>query len=232
MGISSQIQMWDEQVTAAKMDKAKSMIKKWIRSSIRLKEDLWRADWMQGQIFYVAEIIAEAFKNGKKVLVCGNGGSSGSGTAGHLVAEWLNQLGPKRHEPLPAIDLSASISTITAIANDYGYDFVYEKQVAGLGKRGDVLIGISTSGNSNNVLRALHTAKDKGLSTVLITGKYRPQYLCKSLNGESDYEVKPDYIISQDSTTTALIQETEITIIHLLVYLVDYFMFGVDYLED
>ena len=77
MGTNLQIRgTWDEQVMEAKKDKAKGMMKKWIRSSIRLKEDLWRSGWMQGQIFYVAEAIADAFKNGKKVMFCGSGGSA------------------------------------------------------------------------------------------------------------------------------------------------------------
>lgn len=231
MDPKKQIETWDKQVTEAKMDKAKDLIKKWTRKSIRLKEDFYRSGWMQGQIFYVAEAIADAFKNGNKVMFCGSGGSASD--SAHAAAEFLNRLSLGRDNSLPAIDLSAMNSTITAIANDYGYDYIFSKQVEGLGKAGDVLIGISTSGNSKNVLRAIHQAQSMGITGVLLTGKLKPDYYFEVLPyRQGKIGTIPNYIISLDSEKTSIIQETHIMILHVLVYLVDYFMFGVDYLEE
>jgi D-sedoheptulose 7-phosphate isomerase len=218
-------------------DHGKSLIKNWIRESIRLKEDLWGADWMQGQIFDVAETLVEAFRNGKKVMFCGSGGSAAD--SAHAAAEFLNRLSTKRTDPLPAIDLTAMSSTITAIANDYSFDEVFEKQLRALGKAGDVLIGISTSGKSKNVLLALWKAKALGIKTVLLTGKHKDKYVvdagmapCGANTHEFETVVEPDYVINLHSDKTSILQESHIMLLHILVYLVDYYMYGVDYLED
>lgn len=234
MGINKQIQTWGEQIRQAQLEDAKTSIKKWIRESMRPKEDLLGDPWKQWQIFEVAQKIFNAVDRGNKVLACGNGGSAGD--AGHFVGEFLNQLGKVRVNSLAAIDLSAMTSTITAIGNDYGYEHIFSKQIEGLGKPGDVLIAISTSGNSENVLHAIKRAKEIGITTVLLTGKYKKEYCYnKFYNPLSDKMektvVEPDYLITVNSDYTPMIQESHIMILHILVYLVDCLL-GTDYLED
>ena len=229
------IKEWHKRMLEEKKDIAQSSIKRWIRESIKVKESLWNAPWMQGQIYEVADCIAQALEKGNKVLVCGNGGSSSD--AAHFCGELNNQFSKKRVNSLPALDLSAMNATLTAIANDSGYDFVFSKQVAGFAKPGDVVIGISTSGSSPNVLHALWRAKEVPAKTVLLTGKYKKEYvvsavLMPSMDKIDKVTVEPDYVINVDSTLTPLIQETHITILHIIANLIDSIMFGVDYLED
>lgn len=234
MGINLQLQTWEEQVREAQLEDAKSKIKKWVGESIKTKEDLWNDPWKQGQIFEVAKKMYDALRNGRKVMACGNGGSAGD--AGHFVGEFLNRLGLLRTDPLAAIDLSAMTSTITAIGNDYGYEQIFSKQVRGLGKPGDVLLGISTSGNSENVLLALDVASHMNITTVLLTGRYKKAYITgKFFNPISDTiektVIKPDYLLTINSDHTPIIQESHIMILHVLVYLIDC-LYGADYLED
>ena len=115
----------------------------------------------------IAERIVACLRAGGKVLLLGNGGSSMD--AGHLAAELLGRFYRDR-APLPAVALSDATATMTAVGNDYGYDDVFARQVAGLGRPGDVAIGLSTSGNSANVLRALETAREMGVVAVAMTG--------------------------------------------------------------
>jgi D-sedoheptulose 7-phosphate isomerase len=115
----------------------------------------------------IAERIVACLRAGGTVLLFGNGGSSMD--AGHLAAELLGRFYRDR-APLPAICLSDATATMTAVGNDYGYEDVFARQVAGLGRPGDVAIGLSTSGNSGNVVRALETARERGLVTVAMTG--------------------------------------------------------------
>ena len=115
----------------------------------------------------VAGEVAERLKAGQKVLICGNGGSAAD--AQHMAGELINKF-LKERKPYAAIALSTDTSVLTAIGNDFGYDQTFEKQVLGLGRKGDVLIGISTSGNAANVLRAMAAGRDLGMLTVGITG--------------------------------------------------------------
>jgi D-sedoheptulose 7-phosphate isomerase len=228
MDPKKQIQTWTDQIEQARLSDASSKIKHWIRESVRAKESLWSDPWKQGQITKVAQAIASALEKGKKVLSCGNGGSAGD--SGHFVGEFINQFCMGRTKALSAIDLSAMNSTITAIGNDWGYESVFSKQVEGLGKSGDVLVAISTSGSSPNILQAIHTAKRIGLTTVLLTGKFKKKYiLCPST--ETEIEVVPDYLLTVDSENTPIIQESHIMMLHILVYLVDYLMCGIDYFD-
>lgn len=116
----------------------------------------------------MAEICMEALKEGHKILICGNGGSAAD--AQHIAAEFVGRFHNERIS-LPAIALTTDTSILTAVANDYSYDRVFARQVEGLGQKGDVLWGISTSGNSANVLEALKMAKEKGLITIGSAGK-------------------------------------------------------------
>ena len=121
-----------------------------------------------GEIEHVAFEIAQAIKGGGKLMVCGNGGSAAD--AQHMAAEFVNRF-LKEREPLPAISLATDTSNLTSIANDYSFDRVFSKQVEALGRRGDVLVGISTSGNSKNVLNAVKVAKGLGIKTVGLLGR-------------------------------------------------------------
>lgn len=156
------------------------------------------------EIFKAVELIKEAFKNGKKVLFCGNGGSASD--SNHLACEFISKFKKIRHS-LPSISLSANNSIISAIGNDFSFDDVFLRQVEGLGNVGDVLIGISTSGKSKNILKALETAKNKGLKTIFLTGK----------NGF--YEA--DCTIQAPSEITAEIQEMHIFIGHFICEMVE-----------
>jgi len=149
----------------------------------------------------------EAFREGKKVLLFGNGGSATD--AAHIAAEFVGRYKRER-KPLPAIALATDIAAITCIANDYGYEELFARQVRAHGQKGDVAIAISTSGNSPNVLRAAAAARELGLITVAWTGGTGGR-----LAGLVDYP----FIVP--STVTARIQESHITLGHVLCELIE-----------
>jgi len=150
----------------------------------------------------VSEAIANCFKAGGKVLLAGNGGSAGD--AQHIAGEFLSRLNFDRN-PLAAIALTVDTSVLTAIGNDYGYERVFERQVHGLGKPGDVFVGISTSGRSPNILRALRKARELGLVTVGFCGARKGEMpdLC-------------DIALCAQSESTPLIQQVHITSAHII----------------
>lgn len=119
-------------------------------------------------ILQAANLVIQAYKKGNKLLLCGNGGSAAD--AQHIAAELVGRF-KKERKALPAIALTTDTSIITAVANDYSYDSVFARQIEALGKKGDVLIGISTSGNSVNVIKAIETAKSKELKTIGFLGR-------------------------------------------------------------
>ena len=155
----------------------------------------------------VARTVADALRAGGKVMFCGNGGSAAD--AQHLAAEFLGRYLIERN-PLPALALNVNTSTLTAIGNDYGFDDVFARQVKGVGRRGDVLVAISTSGNSRNILRALAQARELGIATV-------------GLTGESGGKMRPlcDQCICVPSPQTPRIQEMHIAIGHMICELVE-----------
>ena len=154
------------------------------------------------QIEQVSNLCIEALKNGHKIMFCGNGGSAADSQ--HLAAELVGRY--KMNRPaLNAIALTVDTSILTAIGNDYGYDTIFERQVEGLGKKGDVLVGLSTSGNSKNVVLAFELAKKMGISTVAMTGK----------SGGKMKEIA-DMTINVPSDITNNIQEMHIAVGHLL----------------
>src|SRR3989304_9000612 len=137
-----------------------------IQDSIETKKRL--LDPFVPLIEKAANTCAEVIKRGNKILACGNGGSSTD--AIHFCGEFAGRY-EKDRKPLPAIALTANQSDLTAIANDYGYDEVFARQVDALGNKGDILIAITTSGNSPNVLKAIEKAKQKGIEVIALTGK-------------------------------------------------------------
>jgi D-sedoheptulose 7-phosphate isomerase len=163
-------------------------------------------------IVAVVKLIAHAFREGRKVILFGNGGSATD--ASHIAAEFVNRFLMDR-PPLPAIALNTDPAVMTSISNDFGYDQTFVKQLAALGQEGDVVIGISTSGNSPNVLKALELARTKGMRTVVLTG---------GTGGKMKHLADHTFIVP--SKHTPHIQETHITLGHVLCQLVDEELFG------
>lgn len=160
-------------------------------------------------------IMVESLLNGQKILCCGNGGSAGD--AQHFSAELLNRF--ERERPgMPAIALTTDSSTITAIANDYDYDEIFAKQVLALGQQGDVLLAISTSGNSGNVVQAIRAAHERDMIVVALTGRDGGRMAANL--GTRDIEVRVP------SERTARIQEVHLVVIHCLCDFIDTAIFG------
>lgn len=143
-----------------------------------------------------------ALEKGRKILICGNGGSAADSQ--HMAAEFVGRF-VKERQSLPALALTVDTSLLTAVGNDYGFDCVFSRQVEGLGQEGDVLIAISTSGNSANVVKAVKTAKEKGIYVIALTGE----------NG-GILAKESDLCLAVPSQVTARIQEMHIMIIHMI----------------
>jgi len=158
-------------------------------------------------IYHIGREIGRQIIQGKKLLIFGNGGSAAD--AQHIAAEFVGRF-EKERKALPAIALHANTSSLTAIANDYGYDEVFARQIEAYASKGDIAIGISTSGNSKNVIKALEKAKELGCITIALTGSSGGK-----LNGITDY------IIKVQSDRTSIIQEAHITIGHIISKIVE-----------
>jgi len=165
---------------------------------------------MADQIVAAARALAQAFKEGGKVLLFGNGGSAAD--AQHIAAEFVNRFAIER-PPLPAIALTTDSSILTSVSNDYAFDEVFAKQVKALGKKGDVAIGISTSGTSVNVLKALRAAKKIGMTTIALCGE----------GGKMG--PLADVLLAVPSKSTPRIQEAHIAVGHILCELTDTLLF-------
>jgi len=159
----------------------------------------------------VARHMAVSLARGGKLLFCGNGGSAADSQ--HLAAEFVNRFELER-PPLPALALTTDTSILTAIGNDYGFDLAFKKQVQALGQRGDMLVAISTSGNSPNVVQALKAAREKEILCVGMTGQ-----------GGGEMAQLCDILLAVPHKRTCLVQEIHITTGHMLCDLVDYFLF-------
>ena len=160
----------------------------------------------------IAKIWIEALGNGNKVIFCGNGGSAADSQ--HLAAELMGRYKFDR-APMPAMSLTVDTSALTAIGNDYGYDKVFSRQLKGIGNKGDVLVGISTSGNSKNILDAFAVAKEKGIRTVAFTGE-----------GGGEMLKSADICLNVPSSTTNNIQEMHIACGHLICGIVEAHFFA------
>jgi D-sedoheptulose 7-phosphate isomerase len=182
-------------------------IKNIIQHSIDVKSKVLEDEALISTIGEIVTLIVTAFRNGNKVLFCGNGGSAAD--AQHLAAEFSGRFYTDR-EALPAEALHTNTSYLTAVANDYSYDVVYSRLIKGIGKKGDVLIGLSTSGNSTNIIKAFETAKEKGMNTIGFTGSTGG--LMKNFS---------DFLINVPSNDTPRIQESHILLGHIVCQLVE-----------
>jgi phosphoheptose isomerase len=189
-------------------------IKEIIADSINTKQAA--LEQMPDGLSKACEIMIASLKNGNKVLSCGNGGSAAD--AQHFSSELLNRFTGDRPS-LPAIALTTDSSTLTSIANDYHYNEVFAKQITSLGQPGDVLLAISTSGNSANVVRAIEEAHKKNMIVVALTGNTGGQ-IAGVLKG-SDIELRVP------ATATARIQEVHLLTIHILCARIDAVLFGI-----
>jgi D-sedoheptulose 7-phosphate isomerase len=187
------------------------IIKSGLEESARVK--LAMAKNMVGEIERMVTFVLAAINRGGKVVVFGNGGSAAD--AQHLVGELVGRFKLER-PALPAIALSTNTSILTAIANDYGYDMVFSRQIEALVTEKDVVIGISTSGRSPNVIEAIKAAKKKGAKTIVLTGGKAP---IKSRQ-------VADLVLAVPSDSTPRIQESHITIGHIVCELVEKELFG------
>ena len=185
----------------------KNTIRTIIQASIDTKLAILQDENMIDIIHASVEKITIAFKNGNKVLFCGNGGSAAD--AQHLAAEFSGRF-YKDRDALPAEALHVNTSYMTAVANDYSFDVVYSRMINGIGKKGDVLVGLSTSGNSVNILKAIETAKEKGMTTIGFTG---------ASGGKMKNEC--DLLLNVPSTDTPRIQESHILLGHIICQLVE-----------
>jgi D-sedoheptulose 7-phosphate isomerase len=167
------------------------------------------------QLIAIIKLIADAIENGSKLLLFGNGGSAAE--AQHLAAEFVNRFLMNR-PPLPAIALNTDSSILTSIGNDYSFSEVFSKQIVALGKEGDIAIGISTSGNSANVIRAIEVAKEMGIETIALTG-----------NDGGDLAKVANHSLIVPSSSTPCIQEVHMAVGHILCEMVEAEIFKMDY---
>jgi D-sedoheptulose 7-phosphate isomerase len=184
-----------------------------IESSIATKQQIITDKILMHTVQQIADTIVACYQKGGKVLFCGNGGSAAD--AQHLAAELSGRFYFDR-PPLEAEALHVNSSYVTAVANDYSYNDIYSRYVNGVGKPGDVIIGFSTSGNSENIVRALQVAREKKMVTVGMTGK----------TGGKMKELS-DFLLNVPSTDTPRIQESHIMLGHIFCEIVEEQLFGI-----
>jgi len=186
-----------------------------LAQSIETMSNVLADDAIHKAVVEAGRITADAMKHGYKLLVCGNGGSAADSQ--HLVAEFVSRLTVDR-PALRAIALTTDTSILTAIGNDYDYENVFERQVEALGQKGDVLLAISTSGNSRNCLKALNFARKLGMQTIAYTG-----------NGGGKMKSEADINVIIPSSVTMNIQESHLALEHIFCMCVERFYFGEDF---
>ncbi|MCZ2223713.1 MAG: D-sedoheptulose 7-phosphate isomerase [Chitinophagales bacterium] len=184
-----------------------SKINSIIKSSIDVKQQILQDETIKQTVANCVNVIVSAFKNGNKVLFCGNGGSAAD--AQHLAAEFSGRFYTDR-KALPAEALHCNTSYLTAVGNDYSYDVIYARLIDGIGNAGDVIVGLSTSGNSANIIKAFEVARNKNITTIGFTGETggKMKELC-------------DYLINVPSKDTPRIQESHILLGHIVCQLVE-----------
>src|ERR1700722_15070581 len=191
------------------------LVRRQLAQSSEIMSKFLADDPIHNAVVEAGRITPDAMKHGHKLLVCGNGGSAADSQ--HLVAEFVSRLTVDR-PALPAIALTTDTSILTAVGNDYAYENVFERQVEALGQKGDVLLAISTSGNSPNCLKALKLARKLGLHTVAYTG-----------NGGGKMKPEADINVIIPSSVTMNIQESHLALEHIFCMLVERFYFGEDF---
>lgn len=184
-----------------------SKIQEIIQASIETKQRVLEDETLLATVQQVVERLTQALKNGKRLYFCGNGGSAAD--AQHLAAEFSGRFYVNR-KALPAEALHCNTSYLTAVANDYSYDVVYARLMEGIADEGDVLVGLSTSGNSANIVKAFEVCREKGIATIAFTGQAGGAMRSYS-----------DYLINVPSTDTPRIQESHIMIGHIICQLVE-----------
>ena len=182
-------------------------VKSIISESISVKSNLLGDEELLGRVSEIVDKMVAALRKGNRIYFCGNGGSAAD--AQHLAAEFSGRFYIDR-DALPAEALHCNTSYLTAVANDYSYDVVYARLIKGLGNKGDFLLGLSTSGNSTNIMKAFEVAREKGIITVGFTGESGGQM--KALS---------DYLLNVPSKNTPRIQESHILLGHIICELVE-----------
>ena len=182
-------------------------IRSLINQSISLQQSLLANEEIVATVEEIVTLVSTAFKNGKRVYFCGNGGSAAD--AQHLAAEFSGRF-YKDRRALPAEALHCNTSYLTAVANDYSYDLIYSRLIEGLGMEGDILIGLTTSGNSANVVNAFETARAKGMTTIGFTG-----------NSGGRLKALSHYFVNIPSDVTPRIQEAHMLLGHIICQLVE-----------
>ena len=182
-------------------------IKNIIQSSIDVKQQVLQSEELLSTVVKVVEIMTSSLKNGGRIYFCGNGGSAAD--AQHLAAEFSGRFYTDR-KALPSEALPCNTSYMTAVGNDYSYEVVYARLIDGIANEGDVLVGLSTSGNSANIVKAFETAREKKVITIGFTGA-----------SGGVMKAVSDYLINIPSTDTPRIQESHITIGHIICQLVE-----------
>lgn len=186
-------------------------IKNVVANSIKVKEQILGDEVLLSKIESLSQQIVSVFNNGGKVLFCGNGGSAAD--AQHLAAEFSGRFYTDRN-PLPSEALHCNTSYLTAVANDYGYEYVYSRLLKGTAKKGDMIVGLSTSGNSVNIIKAFEQAKEMGVTTVAFTGE----------DGGKMKNIS-DVLINVPSNDTPRIQESHIMLGHIVCEIVEATLF-------
>lgn len=189
-----------------------------IRESIETKKELLSNEEILSTIEEVCRVCIETYEKGNKIMVCGNGGSASD--AQHMTGELVGRYKMER-AGIPAIALNANAAVMTALGNDYDYDSIFAKQVVALGKKGDVLFAISTSGNSRNTVLACEAAKKMGITVVALTG-----------NTGGILKTLCDYIINVPSDNTPRIQEMHILVIHSICGIIERELYNRGFFED
>ncbi len=190
----------------------KNYIIKQIADSAATKQAILENEALLDTIVTVAQECVEVYRKGKKTMLAGNGGSAAD--AQHIAAELVGRYGFDRPS-IPSLALTTDTSNLTAIGNDYGYDKVFSRQLEGMGQEGDLFIGISTSGNSQNIINAFESAKDKDIMTVALVGR----------DGGKMAQMA-DYALIIPSNDTPRIQESHILIGHILCDIIEKELFG------
>jgi D-sedoheptulose 7-phosphate isomerase len=178
-----------------------------IKESLEVKSRVLNDPKLIGVVGEIVTLIVRRFREGRHLYFCGNGGSAAD--AQHLAAEFSGRFYIDR-DALPSEALHCNTSYMTAVANDYSYDLIYSRLIKGIGKREDILVGMSTSGNSANILKAFETAREKGITTIAMTGE-----------GGGQLKALSDYLIDIPSRNTPRIQEAHMLLGHIICQLVE-----------